>query len=236
MILDLPQTVQTVEKLLGRTHSRMPRYVSTAAKRTLHKNPPQDRDIILRIQDLKDMIPKDEQARKVCIATELTLILPNEPDIDLAMNQGVEAMMAGTEDGEIMNDGLVHPTANRVAQDLRKEDHMTEVDSPREAREAGVIGEEVEEEIGIMMSVTVKNKMATTGEDRMVTEAAAARNTTGVTATPAQGDATQISFALVKEGRTVARIWREGLISIIEEVVDRILMIGNLSYLSNSCF
>ena len=230
MTLDLPQTVQTVEKLLGRTHNHMPRYVSTAARRTLHKSPPQDRDIILRIKDLKDMIPKDEQARKMCIATELTVILPNEPDIDLVMNQGVEAMITGTEDGEIMNDGLVHPTANRVAQDLQKEDHMTGVDSPREAKEAGVRGEEVEKEIGIVMSVTVKNNMATTGEDRMVTEAAATRNTTGVTATPAQGDVTQISFALIKEGRTVALIRREGLISIIEEVVDRILMIGNLYF------
>ena len=124
-------------KAAGRTHNHMLRYVSTAAKRTLHKNPLQDRDIILRIQDLKDMIPKDEQARKMCIATELTLILPNEPEIDLVMNQGVEAMITGTEGGEIMNDGLVHPTASRVAQDLRKEDHMTGVDSPREPQRQG---------------------------------------------------------------------------------------------------
>ena len=127
-----------------------------------------------------------------------------------------------------MKDGPVHPTANRVAQDPLKEGPMKGVDSPREA---GVRGEEVEEEIGIVMIVTVKNNRATTAGDRMVTEAAAARNTTGVTATPAQGDATPISFALVKEGRTVALIWREGTTSIIDEVVNRIPMTGNKSYL-----
>ena len=65
MILGLPQTVQTVEKLLGRPRNHMLRCASTAAKHTLHEIPPQDRDIILRTQDLKDMIPKDEQDRKI---------------------------------------------------------------------------------------------------------------------------------------------------------------------------
>ena len=238
MILDLPQTVQTVEKPLGRPRNRMLRYASTATKRTLHKIPPQDRDIIPRIQDLKDMIPKDEQARKMCIAAELILILP---DKNLVMSQGVEAMTTGTVDGEVTNDGPVHLTASQVAQGRPKEDPMTEVGSPGEAREAGIRGSEVEEEVGITMSATVKSSRVITEEDRMDTKAAAARDTTGVTATPVQGDATKISFALVEEGRTVAHIllrkakerrqvWREGPASIIEEVVDRVVMIGNSSY------
>ena len=240
-ILDLLQTVQTVEKPLGRPRNRMLRYASTAAKNILYKIPPQDRDIILRIQDLKDMIPKDKQARKMCIATEPILILPKEADIELVMSQGVEDMTIGTVDGEVTNDGPVHLTASQVAQGRPKQDPMTEVGSPGEAREAGVRGEEVEEELGITMSATVKSSRVITEEDRMVTKAAAARDTTGVTATPVQGDATKISFALVEEGRTVAHIllrkakvrrqvWREGPASIIEEVVDRVVMIGNSSY------
>ena len=88
------------------------------------------------------------------------------------------------------------------------------------------------------MSATVKSSRVITKEDRMVTKAAAARDTTGFTATPVQGDATKISFALVEEGRTVAHIllrkakvrrqvWREGP---VVEVVDRVVMIGNSSY------
>ena len=184
------------------------------------------------------MIPKDEQALKVCFVTELILILPNGPDIDLVMSQGVEAMTIGTVDGEVTNDGPVHLTASQVAQGRPKGDPMTEVGSPGEA---GVRGEEVEGKVGIVMSVTVKSSRAITEEDRMSIEATAARDTTGVTATPVQGDATKISFALVEEGRTVAHIllrkakvrrqvWREGPASIIEEVVDRVVMIGNSSY------
>ena len=187
MTPDLPQTAQTVEKPLGRPRNRMLRYVSTAAKRTLHKIPPQDSDIILRIPDLKDVIPKDEHARKMFIATGLILNLPNEADIDLVMSQGVEAMITGIAECEVTNDGPVHPTANRVAQDRPKEDRMTEVGSQREAREGG---EEVEVEIEVVVNVTMKNNRTTTEEDRMVTEAAATRNTTGVTVTLAQGGAT----------------------------------------------
>ena len=149
-------------------------------------------------------------------------------------------MITWTVEGEVTNDGPVHPIASQVAQGRPREDPMTEVGSPGEATEAGIRGEEVEEDVEIMMSVTVKSSRAIMEEDRMATEAAAARDTIGVTATPVQGDAIKITFVLVKEGRIVARIllritrvlrqvWREGL-PMIEEVVVRVLMIGNSSY------
>ena len=168
----------------------------------------------------------DSQGRtsseSMCIATELILILPNGPDINLVMSQGVEAMTTGTVDGKVTNDGPVHLTASQVAQGGPKEDPMTEVGSPGETREAGVRKSEGEEESRDHNERHGEEQQGNNGRrSHGLPRQTAARDTTGVTATPAQGDATKISFALVEEGRTVAHIllrkakvrrqvWREG--------------------------